>query len=245
MHEAKRGRWLRRPSVFLAAALVAGTGFAIVPASVAAAAPTSLCPTANVGLFGPNVCVFTTAMPEPTIQADLNAIASQQVPVTAQFNDEGYALLFEPGTYGSPATPLVFQAGYYTEVAGLGAVPQDTVINGQIEVLANVVDCASPSNCWGNSDDNFWRSMSNLTLNVENNNPNAYVPTPITELSPINVGYGGYCFYGTGPLAATPTCGRLRKPRRSAASSSTATSTGSSTAAAPTTTPAAATWPTA
>ena len=91
---------------------------------------------------------------------------------------------------------MVFQAGYYTEVAGLGAVPQDTIINGQVEVLADLVDCATPSNCWGNSDDNFWRSMSNLTLNVMNNNPSNYVPTPITELPPINVGYGGYCFDG-------------------------------------------------
>jgi hypothetical protein len=209
MHENNRGcRLLRRPSILVAAALIAGTGFSVVPAGTAVANPTSLCGAYATAQFGANVCVFTppsgaTAANELTaIQTAVNNIAIQQVPISAQFNDEGYALLFEPGTYGSATTPLVFQAGYYTEVAGLGAVPQDTVINGQVEVLANDVDCASPTNCWGNSDDNFWRSMSNLTLNVENNSPSDYVPTPITELPPISVTYGGSCFDGTGPVGS-------------------------------------------
>src|SRR5579875_451196 len=34
-----------------------------------------------------------------------------------------YALLFEPGTYGSSTDPLNFQVGYYTTVAGLGLSP--------------------------------------------------------------------------------------------------------------------------
>src|ERR1700678_3997997 len=209
MHENNRGcRLLRRPSILVAAALIAGTGFSVVPAGTAVANPTSLCGAYATAQFGANVCVFpppsgATAANELTaIQTAVNNIAIQQVPISAQFNDEGYALLFEPGTYGSATTPLVFQAGYYTEVAGLGAVPQDTVINGQVEVLANDVDCASPTNCWGNSDDNFWRSMSNLTLNVENNSPSDYVPTPITELPPISVPYGGSCFDGTAPVGS-------------------------------------------
>ncbi len=37
-----------------------------------------------------------------------------------QFGTQRYALLFEPGTYGSAASPLDFTVGYYTEVAGLG-----------------------------------------------------------------------------------------------------------------------------
>jgi hypothetical protein len=109
------------------------------------------------------VCVFTpptTATELAAIQTVVNNIAIQQVPLSAQFNDQGYALLFEPGTYGSTTTPLVFQVGYYTEVAGLGAVPQDTTINGLIQVQE-----ASG----GNSDNNFWRSLSNLTLNEVTN----------------------------------------------------------------------------
>ena len=47
-----------------------------------------------------------------SIQSDLNAIANQQV--RNQFGTQRYALLFEPGTYGSTADPLIFQVGYYT-----------------------------------------------------------------------------------------------------------------------------------
>ena len=82
--------------------------------------------------FGPNVCVFTATMTQASIQKDLDRIASQQV-VASQFDSQRYAVLFRPGTYGSAGNPLVFQVGYYTQVAGLGAMPEDTV-NGAIDV---------------------------------------------------------------------------------------------------------------
>jgi hypothetical protein len=91
-------------------------------------------------------------MSQAAIQADLNNISAQQVPVASQFDSQRYAVYFEPGTYGSAASPLVFQVGYYTEVAGLGAMPQDTVINGAVDVFNNLCT-AGTSNC--NSDDNF------------------------------------------------------------------------------------------
>jgi hypothetical protein len=163
-------------------------------ASAASSPPASLCPDAVTATFGPNVCVFTPSMSQAAIQADLNNIAAQQVPLSAQFNNDGYAVLFKPGTYGSAGTPLMFEVGYYTEVAGLGAVPQDTTINGQIEVFPNALDCASSTNCWANSTVNFWRSMSNLTLNVMGT-ANSYVPQPITQLPPI--GDSGDCYGGS------------------------------------------------
>src|SRR5580700_10969756 len=195
-------RQLIRTAV-IAGALVAG-GLAAVPAGTALAAPvsvaqpaaspaTSLCPDAVTATFGPNVCVFTPAMTQAAIQADLNAIAAQQVPLSAQFNNDGYGVFFEPGTYGSAADPLVFEVGYYTEVAGLGAVPQDTTINGQIEAFPNALDCASSTDCWANSTVNFWRSMSNLTLNVMGSA--SYVPQPITQLPPI--GDSSDCYGGS------------------------------------------------
>src|SRR3984957_10157799 len=150
----------------------------------AAPSPASLCPDAVTATFGPNVCVFTPQMSQTQIQNDLNNIAAQQVPLSAQFNNDGYGVLFEPGTYGSAATPLVFEVGYYTEVAGLGAVPPDTNINRPIKSFPNALDCASPTNCWANSTVNFWRSMSNLTLNVMGT-ANNYVPQPITQLPPV------------------------------------------------------------
>ena len=71
-------------------------------------------------------------MPQSQIQATVDSIASQQV--GNQFGTQRYALLFEPGTYGSAADPLIFQVGYYTAVAGLGASPGDVVINGAVDV---------------------------------------------------------------------------------------------------------------
>ena len=49
--------------------------------------------------------------------------------------------------------------GYYTTVAGLGLSPSDVVINGQV----NVYNQCFGTNCIAL--DNFWRSLSNLTIN--------------------------------------------------------------------------------
>jgi hypothetical protein len=109
--------------------------------------------------FGPNVKIFDPSMPTSQIQATVNAIASQQV--DNEMGTQRYALLFKPGTYGTAANPLVFQVGYYTEVAGLGASPTDVVINGHVDVYNR---CLAPDNCIALI--NFWRSLSNLTINV-------------------------------------------------------------------------------
>ena len=100
-------------------------------------------------------------MSQSSIQSQLNTISSDQV--GNQFGTQRYALLFEPGTYGSAATPLVFTVGFYTEVAGLGQNPSQTVINGAI----NAFNQCSGTTC--NATDNFWRSVSNLTINVTGN----------------------------------------------------------------------------
>jgi hypothetical protein len=152
------GRLRRNLAVLAAAALAIGSGLTMAAASAPAAADTtSLCPDANVAAFGPNVCVFSDAMSQAAIQQDVNAIAAQQI--SNQFGTQRYALLFEPGTYGSTDDPLFFQVGYYTEVAGLGSSPSDVVINGGVE---------SSNQCFSGSCtalDNFWRSLSNLTIN--------------------------------------------------------------------------------
>jgi hypothetical protein len=110
--------------------------------------------------LGPNVYLFTPSMPLSEIQATVNSIATQQV--SNQFGTQRYALLFEPGTYGSSTSPLNFQVGYYTTVAGLGQSPADVVINGSIDVYNQCFD----GSCIAS--DNFWRSLSNLTINVTN-----------------------------------------------------------------------------
>ncbi len=139
-------------SAAVAAALLAAS-FGLMPLASAAASFTSQPD------FGPNVYIFNPTMPQSEIQATVDAIANQQV--SNQFGTQRYALLFEPGTYGSSTTPLNFQVGYYTAVAGLGRSPNDVVINGSIYVRNQ---CFSANNCTALV--NFWRSLSNLTINV-------------------------------------------------------------------------------
>jgi hypothetical protein len=109
--------------------------------------------------FGPNVTIFDPSMPVADIQAAVNAIRDKQV--DNEMGTDRYALLFKPGTYGTAAQPLIIQVGYYTEVAGLGLNPTDVTINGHVDVYNR---CLTPTNCIAL--DNFWRSVSNLTINV-------------------------------------------------------------------------------
>ena len=119
----------------------------------AAAAP------AAVPDFGPNVIIFDPSMTTADIQATADAIYAQQV--DDEMGPNRYSLLFMPGTYGSAAEPLIIKVGYYTEVAGLGLLPTDVVINGHVDVYNR---CLAPDNCIALV--NFWRSLSNLTINV-------------------------------------------------------------------------------
>jgi len=116
--------------------------------------------------FGPSVYIFNPGMPQSKIQATVDAVANQQV--SNQFGTQRYALLFEPGTYGSSTTPLNFQVGYYTTVAGLGLSPNDVVINGSIYVRNQCVSGSCTALV------NFWRSLSNLTINVTTPNFGCY-----------------------------------------------------------------------
>ncbi len=139
----------RRVLLTLVAAAL-GLGVAATPAHAQASATGTV--------LGQNVYVFTPDMPQSRIQSTVDAIAARQVP--DQFGTGRYALLFAPGTYGSTANPLIFQVGYYTEVAGLGASPSDVQINGSIDVYNQ---CDS-SGCTALV--NFWRSLSNLSIHV-------------------------------------------------------------------------------
>jgi len=125
--------------------------------------------------FGPNVTVLDPSMPQTAVQTALDAVATQQV--SNQFGSQRHAILFEPGTYGSAENPLVFQLGYYTQVAGLGATPNAVVINGAVDVFNQ---CDATGTCDGLN--NFWRSLSNLTLNVHlPAQPPAYAPGNIED----------------------------------------------------------------
>jgi hypothetical protein len=75
--------------------------------------------------------------------------------VTAQFSESRFALMFLPGVY-----KLNIRVGYYTQLLGLGAVPDDVVIRGGVSV---------PNQGTGNSPgalDTFWRGAENLRVEV-------------------------------------------------------------------------------
>jgi hypothetical protein len=145
----------------LLAALLIGVLMIAATAVPALAAPPQPVDPRNPD-FGPNVMVFDPSMPTSQIQAAVDAVAAQQVP--NQFGSQRYALLFKPGTYGTTAAPLNFEVGYYTEVAGLGRSPGDVTVNGSIYVhnQCDANGCIALNN--------FWRSLSNVTINVANPN---------------------------------------------------------------------------
>ena len=93
-----------------------------------------------------------------SILSTLNTISNAQV--GNQFGTQRYQIYFEPGTYGTTSNPLVFTVGYYEAIAGLGQLPSGVVINGAI----NTYNQCSGTTC--NATDNFWRSITNLTINV-------------------------------------------------------------------------------
>jgi hypothetical protein len=103
--------------------------------------------------LGPNVLVFDPSTPQATLQARVDAVfATQQ---TNQFGTERYALAFKPGTY-----KVNINVGFYTQVLGLGASPDDVTINGRTQVDA----------AWfnGNATQNFWRGAENLSVAPQN-----------------------------------------------------------------------------
>jgi hypothetical protein len=142
-------------AAILGAAALTATAAGAEHASADPSPPASLCPGAVTATFGPNVCVFTPSMSQADIQAEVNAIYAQQV--DNEMGTARYALLFEPGTYGSQNNPLDIPVGYYTEVDGLGQDPSGVVINGGVTATGKNGSGAL---------DTFWRSVSNLTIHV-------------------------------------------------------------------------------
>nr|WP_246158535.1 adenylyl cyclase [Catellatospora sichuanensis] len=148
----------RKVALGLKTALAAAIVVAGTTGPAAAATP----PSAAAPNFGANVTVFDPSMPVSQIQATLDAVHTAQV--DNEMAPNRYAFLFKPGTYGTAEQPLQVKVGYYTEIAGLGASPTDVVINGKVEVYNRCLADGGTGNCLALV--NFWRTLSNLTLNV-------------------------------------------------------------------------------
>lgn len=119
--------------------------------------------------LGPNVVLLDPATPVAELQATVDAIHERQV--DAEMGTDRYALLLLPGEFGTPEQPLHLKVGYYTEVAGLGQSPGDVVVHGKIETYNRCLsdDPANP-NCIALV--NFWRTLSNLTLDISGTGQN-------------------------------------------------------------------------
>jgi hypothetical protein len=139
---------------------------AVLVAAAAVAAPAAAAPQQQIDPqhpdFGPNVTIVSPATPLAQVAATLQAIANQQR--DAEMTDARKAVYFLPGTYGTASSPLQFELGYYTEVAGLGLSPDDVTLNGKVEVYNRCLSGGGTSNCLALV--NFWRTLSNLALHV-------------------------------------------------------------------------------
>ena len=149
--------------------------------------------------FGPNVVILDPSMSTSQIKTIVDGIATQQIP--SQFGTGRYEILFKPGTYGAD-TPLNLRIGYYTDVAGLGALPNDVAINGTIDAYNQ---CFSDG-CTALV--NFWRSISNLTINVAGKSGcqvgEFWATSQATSLRRVNVnGKATLMDYCTGPSYAS------------------------------------------
>ncbi|WP_141692628.1 Ig-like domain-containing protein [Paenibacillus pectinilyticus] len=100
--------------------------------------------------FGPNVFVFDPSTPAADIQSKSTDLFTQQE--SNQFGTQRYAMLFKPGAYTAN-----IKVGFYTQVSGLGQVPDDVTINGGVTVDANWMTNH-------NATQNFWRSVENLAV---------------------------------------------------------------------------------
>ena len=140
------------------AAPAASTASVASLSSVVAALPAAATQTP----FGDNVIVFDPSMPVSDIEKVVNDIHAEQV--DDEMGTNRWSLFFKPGTYGTAEDPLQIRVGYATQVAGLGADPGDVVINGKVESFNRCIRDGGTSYCVALN--NFWRTLSNLTINV-------------------------------------------------------------------------------
>jgi hypothetical protein len=123
--------------------------------------------------FGPNVLIFDPSMSTAAIQNQLTGVFANQQ--NNQFGVSRHAFFFKSGQY----TNLDVNLGYYTQVIGLGQVPNDVVINGNVHsegVLAN-----------DNATVNFWRSCENLAVVPTNNGIMTWAVSQGTSLRRVHV----------------------------------------------------------
>jgi hypothetical protein len=123
--------------------------FGLLVLLLAQACHTSLAATAPNPNFGPSVLLFSPSMPAAAIQEEIDKVYAIQR--NSEFGPERYALLFLPGNYN-----VDLPVGFYTEVIGLGASPDDVHITGNVR--------ADASRSHNNATCTFWRAVEGFSV---------------------------------------------------------------------------------
>ncbi|UBM09374.1 hypothetical protein [Cupriavidus metallidurans] len=131
--------------------------------------------------FGPNVTIINPSMSVADINQKLQSLAGQ----STGFDENRAAVLFMPGAYGSaagqanPATATGYidsPVGFMMTVQGLGASPEDVVVNGNLRVGATGTGALST----------FWRSLANLKVTpIQSDEPSLTMRWNASQASPI------------------------------------------------------------
>ncbi len=125
---------------------VATTG--LIAALLAHAASAAMAASRRKTDLGPNVFIFGPSMPASAIQRRINDVYARQ---HDEFGAERDALMFLPGEY-----KVDIPIGFYSEVVGLGASPDDVRIAGNVHS-----DAALPNN---NATTTFWRAAEGFSV---------------------------------------------------------------------------------
>jgi hypothetical protein len=120
-----------------------------VPTPTRTATPSGVTPN-----FGSNVRIFDPSMSMSSIQTQINSVYSAQQ--NNHFGNRRDALLFKPGNY----TGLNIPVGFYTQILGLGASPDNVSINGNLHSDAFLSG--------DNATQNFWRGSEGFSITPSN-----------------------------------------------------------------------------
>jgi hypothetical protein len=99
--------------------------------------------------LGPNVLIFSPAMPAEEMQKQIDQ--AYAIERSSEFGSARYAFLFLPGTYH-----LDVPVGFYTQVLGLGVTPD------AVHIIGNVHSDASREN--NNATTTFWRAAEGFSV---------------------------------------------------------------------------------
>ena len=139
VHRSRRLCIPVRKAIVLVCAMTASVGIAIGAPLKSALTPD----------LGPNVVIFKPSMPAAEIQAQIDKIYAVQQ--HNEFGSDRNAILFLPGEYH-----VDIPVGFYTEVVGLGHLPEAVHIIGNVHA-----DASLPRN---NATCTFWRAVEGLAV---------------------------------------------------------------------------------